>query len=86
MTIDPSLRVAATRAVGEGRAGSLSAWVNQALVERAAKDRRLRALADAVAAFEAEFGEITSAELALQERLDRRDATVVRPRRRRRRA
>ena len=83
VTIDSELLEAANEAVGEGRAGSLSAWVNLALAERAAKDRRLRALAEAVAAYENEFGEITSAEIAVQQHADRRDAVAVRPRRRR---
>ncbi|OFW29762.1 MAG: hypothetical protein A3H97_19590 [Acidobacteria bacterium RIFCSPLOWO2_02_FULL_65_29] len=42
------------------------------------KDRRLRALADAVAAYEKEFGPITAEELAVQERADRAAAHVVR--------
>ena len=83
VTVDSELIEAATQAVTEGRVASLSGWVNLALAERVAKERRLRALADAVAAYEHEFGEITPAELAAQERADRRDAIVVRPRKRR---
>ncbi len=78
VTVDPHLVRAASDAVAEGRVESLSAWVNLALAERAAKDRRLRALADAVAAYEAEFGVLTSEELAAQERADRLSARVVR--------
>jgi Arc/MetJ-type ribon-helix-helix transcriptional regulator len=78
VTVDPQLVEAANSAVAEGRVTSLSAWVNQALAERADKDRRLRALADAVAAYEAEFGVITPAELEAQERADRASARVVR--------
>ena len=83
VTVDSELIEAATQAVTEGRVASLSGWVNLALAERAAKERRLRALTDAVAAYEHEFGEITPAELAGQERADRRNAIAVRPRRRR---
>lgn len=53
-----------------GRASSISMWVNTALAERAAKERHLRALAEAVAGYEAEFGEITAAELVAQQRDD----------------
>ena len=83
VTVDSELIEAATQAVTEGRVASLSGWVNLALAERAAKERRLRALADAVAVYEHEFGEITPAELAGQERADRRNAIAVRPGRRR---
>ena len=55
------------------------------LAERAAKERRLRALAEAVLAYEGQFGEITEAELAAQQHLDRHNVIAVRPRRRRRR-
>lgn len=78
MTVDPDLVEAGNKAVAEGRVDSLSAWVNLALVEHAAKERRLRALADAVAAYETEFGVIGSEELAAQERADRASARVVR--------
>lgn len=86
VTVDSELLQAANQAVAEGRVASLSGWVNLALAERATKERRLRALAEAVAAYEHEFGEITAAERAVQERADRRNAVAVRPRRRRRTA
>lgn len=78
VTVDPELVAAGNAAVNEGRAESLSGWVNQALAERAASDRRLRALAEAVAAYEADHGSITPEELATQERMDRERAIVVR--------
>lgn len=78
VTVDPHLVQAGNDAVAEGRVESLSAWVNLALTERAVKDRRLRALADAVAAYETEFGPITVEELAAQERADRAAARVIR--------
>jgi Arc/MetJ-type ribon-helix-helix transcriptional regulator len=83
VTVDSELLEAANQAVVEGRAESMSAWVNLALAERAAKERRLQALADAVAAYEAEFGELSATELLVQERADRRNGVAVRPRRRR---
>ncbi len=78
MTVDPDLVEAGNAAVAEGRVQTLSAWVNLALAERAAKERRLRALAAAVAAYEEQFGALTPQELAMQERRDREAARVVR--------
>jgi hypothetical protein len=78
VTVDPELVEAGNRAVATGSADSLSAWVNDALGDRALKDRRLEALAAAVSDYEAEFGRITDEEVALQLRLDRERAVVVR--------
>jgi hypothetical protein len=78
VTVDRALVQAASEAVAAGRAESLSGWVNLALADRAAKERKLRALADAVSLYEAEFGAISQAELIAQERADRRSALVVR--------
>ena len=78
MTVDPDLVRAGNEEVAAGRAESLSAWVNLALAERAAKERRLRAMGEAIAAYEAEFGAITAEELAAQQRADRGSARVVR--------
>jgi hypothetical protein len=78
VTVDPDFIAAGNDAVEEGRAESLSAWVNAALAERVAKERRLAALVEAVAAYEERFGPITAQELADQARADRQSATVVR--------
>jgi hypothetical protein len=78
VTVDPDLVKAGADAVEEGRAESLSAWVNLALAERARKEQRLKALADAVTFYEAEFGAITDEELTAQRRADRAAARVVR--------
>jgi hypothetical protein len=86
VTVDSELIEAASQAVAEGRVASLSGWVNLALSERAAKERKLSLLAEAIAAYEETFGEITTAELLSQERADRRNAVAVRPRRRSRSA
>jgi hypothetical protein len=83
VTVDPELINAGNKAVAEGRADSLSGWVNAALIERAARDRRLEALASAIADYEAEYGEITDEEMIMVERSDRQAAVVVRGRRRR---
>ena len=90
MTVDRALVEVATASVAAGRADSLSAWVNRALVERAEKERRLAAMAEAIAAYERRFGAISADEMRAQERADRQAAVVVRgvtrrPRKRRRR-
>ena len=82
VTVDAELVRAGNRAVRAGRTESLSRWVNDALAEREAKERRLQAMADAVAAYEAEFGTIAPEELAAQQRADEKRALVVRGRRR----
>jgi len=79
VTVDRAVVEAANEAVASGRASSLSTWVNAALAERAAKDRQLRALAEALAGYEAEFGEISAAELVAQQRDDRRASIAVEP-------
>jgi hypothetical protein len=78
VTVDPELIEAGNHAVAEGRADSLSAWVNAALAEKVARERRLLALAAAVAAYEERFGAISAQELADQARTDRESALVVR--------
>ena len=78
VTVDPDLIEAGNDAVAEGRAESLSAWVNAALAERVARERRLAALAQAVAAYEQRFGTISAQELGDQARVDRESAIVLR--------
>jgi hypothetical protein len=78
VTVDRALIRAGNEAVTSGRAQSLSGWVNLALAERAAKERRLKAMAEAIAAYEVKFGEISPEELAAQNRSDRRSAIVIR--------
>lgn len=81
VTVDPALVEAGNRAVAGGAADSFSAWVNTALIERARRDEQLARLHDAIADYEAEFGEITAEEITNQQRRDREQATVVRGRR-----
>ncbi len=81
VTVDPELVEAGNRAVAAGAADSLSAWVNTALAEQARREEKLARLHDAIGYHEAEFGEITAAEIASQRRADREDAKVVRGRR-----
>jgi hypothetical protein len=80
VTVDAALLRAATEAVARGREASVSAWVNGALADRHAKERRLTAMAAAIAHHEAELGVITEEEIAAQRRADRRDAIIVSPR------
>jgi hypothetical protein len=80
VTVDAELIAAGNAAVESGTADSLSGWVNEALTARAERDRKLAALSDAIADYEAEYGEITEAEIAAQRRADRAAAIVVRGR------
>jgi hypothetical protein len=78
VTVDPELVEAGHRAVESGQAESVSGWVSAALEEKVRRDRKLALLAAAVADYEKEFGEITTEEIAAQQRTDRGSATVVR--------
>jgi hypothetical protein len=80
VTVDPAVVRAGNEAVRAGRAESLSGWVNLAMTELAERERRLEAMQEAVRLYEREFGGISAAEMAAQERADRRNAVVVRPR------
>ena len=77
-TVDAELVEAGQAAVAAGDAESVSAWVNDALRLKVEHDRRIRALGDFVAAFEAEHGEITEEEMAAAARSARQRAVVVR--------
>jgi Arc/MetJ-type ribon-helix-helix transcriptional regulator len=77
-SVDAELMAAAQQAVSDGRAENLSAWVNDALRLKADHDRRLRALDDFLAAYEAEHGEITEDEMRAAARRARERAVVVR--------
>lgn len=80
VSVDAELVAVGASAVAEGRAESMSGWVNEALMDRVAKDRRLAALADAVAAYESEHGVIGEDELNEQARADRHAAATMRMR------
>ena len=77
-TVEAELLAAGRAAVAEGRADSLSAWVNDALRRQAEHDRRMQALDEFLAAYEAEHGEITDQEMRDAERRARSQAVVVR--------
>jgi hypothetical protein len=86
-SVDASLIAAAERAVAEGRAENVSAWVNAAMRRQVEHDLRIRALSDFVATYEAKHGVITEAEIADVKRRARARAVVVRaPRPKRRRS
>lgn len=78
VTVDSELVRAGRAAVKAGQADSVSAWVNAALAEHAAKERRLAAMARAIAAYEARFGPILAHELSAQAQADRASARMVR--------
>ena len=78
ITVDEALLNDAAAAVAEGRSESVSAWVNEALINRVARDKRLQALGELISDYEAEFGEITAEEVAEQAQLDRDVAAATR--------
>ena len=77
-SVDAELVAVAQQAVTGGRAESISAWVNDALRLKADHDRRLQALDEFLAAYEAEHGEITEDEMQDAARRARERAVVVR--------
>jgi len=81
VTVDPELIEAGQRAVESGQAKSVSGWVSLALEDKILHDHKRALLAEALADYEKEFGEITVEEIAAQQRADREGATVVRGRR-----
>jgi hypothetical protein len=86
-SVDTNLIAAAERAVAEGRAENVSAWVNAAMQLQVEHDVRMRALGDFVAAYESKHGPITEAEMATARRRARARAVIVRgPRPKRRRS
>jgi|SRR5579859_2932452 Arc/MetJ-type ribon-helix-helix transcriptional regulator len=77
-SVDAELVAVAQKAVTAGQAESLSAWVNDALRLKADHDRRLQAMDEFLAAYEAEHGEITKEEMREAARRARERAIVVR--------
>ena len=78
VTVDPELVDVGLAAVKAGQADSVSAWVTAALEDKVRRDRQLALLGAAIADYEREYGEITAAEIAAQQRADRSRAVVVR--------
>lgn len=79
-TVEADVLRAGQHAVAEGRAESLSAWVNDALKRQAEHDRRMKALDDFFREYEAEHGVITDEEIREATRHFRARAIRVRPR------
>jgi Arc/MetJ-type ribon-helix-helix transcriptional regulator len=77
-SVDAGLVAVAQEAVARGQAESVSAWVNDALRLKADHDRRLRAIDDFLAAYEAEHGPVTDEEIRDAVRRARGRAVVVR--------
>ncbi len=77
-SVDAELVAVAQQAVTGGHAESISAWVNDALRLKADHDRRLHALDEFLAAYEAEHGEITEDEMRDAARRARERAVIVR--------
>lgn len=78
VTVDADLAAAGAAAVADGRAASVSAWVNDALISETERAGKLAAMAKAVASYEAEFGVITDEVMAETERRGREAADEVR--------
>jgi Arc/MetJ-type ribon-helix-helix transcriptional regulator len=77
-TVEGELLEAGRQAVAEGRAESVSAWVNDALRLKADHDRRMRALDEFIAVYEAEHGVISDDEIRQAKRRARARAVVAR--------
>lgn len=80
-SVDAELVAAAERAVADGRASTLSAWVNDALQLKLEHDRKLEAMAAFIAAYEEQHGEIGADEMRLAARraMSRAHLTGARP-------
>jgi hypothetical protein len=77
-SVESDLLAAGRAAVADGRADSLSAWVNAALRRQVQHDRRMQALDAFLDAYEAEEGEISATEIEAASRRARQRAIVVR--------
>ena len=78
VSLDRELMDAAQDAVERGEASSVSALMSDAIAQRVAHLRGLRAMAEALADYEAEFGVITQEEIDAIRRADAANAIVVR--------
>ena len=78
VTVEGTLLDAASTAVSEGRARSVSEWVGEAMAQRLDRDTRLAVLSRLVGEYEAEHGLITSDEIAEQAQQDRDAAGSLR--------
>lgn len=74
VTVDPELFQAGQREVRTDQADSIGAWVSTAVEDKIHRDRKLGLLRAALAGHAREFGKITEAEIAAQQRADRAQA------------
>lgn len=77
-SVDSELLRAAERAAARGEVATVSAWVNDAMRLKLEHDRRLEALAELMAEYEAQHGEITNDEITKAAREANRRALSVR--------
>jgi hypothetical protein len=77
-SVDAELLVAAESAAKRGEAANVSAWVNDAMRLKVEHDRGLAELAEVIADFETEQGEITKDEIDKAVRRARSRAASVR--------
>lgn len=77
-SVDAEVLAAGQAAVAEGRAATLSGWVNEALRRHAAHDERMRAFDEFLLDYEERHGVITAEEMATATRRTRERAVVVR--------
>ncbi|MGI8729075.1 MAG: hypothetical protein ACR2LK_03655 [Solirubrobacteraceae bacterium] len=77
-SVDANLLEAGQDAVAAGRVESISEWVNEALRRQASHDARLESVGEFIAAYEAEHGEITDAEIEDAYRRAKARAIIVR--------
>jgi Arc/MetJ-type ribon-helix-helix transcriptional regulator len=78
VTVDEDLIEAGQAAVAGGEAESVSAWVNDALRQKADHERKLRGLDEFIKEYEAEYGEITDEEMEAAYRAAKARAIVIR--------
>lgn len=77
-SVDAELIAAAERAAASGIVPTVSAWVNDAMRLKLEHDRRLQALAQFIAEYESEHGEITGEKMVAASREAKRRAVSVR--------
>ena len=77
-SVDADLLRAAEKAARDGRAATVSAWINDALRLKVTHDERLRALSVFVANYEAQHGVIAPEEIESATRRARARALTVR--------
>ncbi len=71
VTVDEELLEAASGAVSEGHARSVSEWVSEAMAQRRDRDARLAVMRRLLHEYEAEHGSISDEEIAEQAQQDR---------------